>query len=153
MISLLIHWEILAIPALVLIISQVTKVGLQSLHSSWNWKDFNAYGGMPSSHTALFVSITTVVGLTQGFGSPLFIVSGFIAIAFIRDAVGIRWSLGYHGKVLNHLVETLPAEVRSTFPAKLQERLGHTPVEALVGFLMGALLTTVFHFALLALAA
>lgn len=108
----------------------------------------NSYGGMPSSHTALSVSLTLMVGLTAGFATPLFAVTGFVAAVFIRDAVGIRYALGFHGKVLNHLIETLPEDVRTTFPKHLEDRLGHRPVEALVGGLCGVGITLLLYAAL-----
>ncbi len=152
MIELLIQWEILVIPVIVLSISQLTKVSLQAVRDTLDWRELNSYGGMPSSHTALFVSLTTIIGLTQGVGSPIFGITAFISAVFIRDAVGIRWSLGHHGKVLNRLVETLPEELRGQFPEKLQERLGHTPLEAIVGFILGLVLTFLLHWLLAGLA-
>ncbi len=99
---------------------------------------------MPSSHTAVFVSLTTIIGLVEGFDTPLFFITAFVTAVFVRDAVGIRWELGQHGKVLNHIMTTLPEESQKKFPEKLQERLGHTPKEATVGFIIGTVLTVLF---------
>lgn len=89
-----------------------------------------------------------MVGLVAGFATPLFAVTAFVAAVFIRDAVGIRYALGFHGKVLNHLIETLPEKVRTTFPKHLEDRLGHRPIEALVGGAVGLVLTLLFYWML-----
>lgn len=89
-----------------------------------------------------------MIGITEGFKSPLFAVTVFVASVFIRDAVGIRYALGFHGKVLNHLITTLPEKIQKTFPQHLEERLGHTPKEAFVGAILGAFLTLFFYWIL-----
>ncbi|PKL05797.1 MAG: acid phosphatase, partial [Spirochaetae bacterium HGW-Spirochaetae-9] len=48
-------------------------------------------GGMPSSHSAVAISISAAVALTEGF-SNLFIVSLFLSLIVIRDALGVRRS-------------------------------------------------------------
>ncbi|MBI2410299.1 MAG: divergent PAP2 family protein [Candidatus Kerfeldbacteria bacterium] len=138
---------VLAIPILVVIITQFIKVVLDARQHPQHrieWKRFNSYGGMPSSHTAGFVSLTLSVGLIHGFSTALFAVTALVSLTFIRDAVGIRWALGFHGKVLNHLIHTLPPDVRATFPKQLEERLGHTYKEAFAGAVTGTILTLVF---------
>ncbi len=139
-------WQVLIIPLAVMIISQVIKVVLESRkEGGFKWRHLNNYGGMPSSHTALFVSLTLIIGFTQGFSSPLFIMAGILAAVFIRDAVGIRWQLGFHGRVLNRIINTLPKEDREKLPKKLEERLGHTEGEAIAGGVLGVLLTILFY--------
>jgi hypothetical protein len=146
------EWQVLLIPLAVAIITQFAKVLIESRKIGFHWGHMNSYGGMPSSHTALSVSITLTVGLTTGFTSPLFAVTAFVAAVFIRDAVGIRYALGFHGKVLNHLIETLPEDIRTTFPKHLEDRLGHRPIEALVGALLGTICTLGFYWLLNGLA-
>lgn len=152
MITFLIEWQALVIPSAVLIISQFIKVALESKRDGFQWKHLNSYGGMPSSHTAFCVSVAIMAGILEGFTSPVFAVAAMVCAVFIRDAVGIRWSLGFHGKVINHLIQTLPAEERTQFPKKLEERLGHRPLEALAGGIIGTVLTIVFYIALASLA-
>lgn len=139
-------WEILFIPFACVIISQLLKVALLTKNGVIPWHEINKYGGMPSSHTALFVSLMLIVGITTGFNSPLFFISFFVGATFIRDAVGIRWSLGYHGKMLNKIIRDLPEDERKEFPKEpLEERLGHTPKEAIVGALIATTLTLLLH--------
>jgi len=146
MIEFLREWQVLLIPLCVMIISQTIKVSLQRIRDgSFGWNQLNSYGGMPSSHTAMFVSASFIVGLQEGFTSSLFAVIFFVTGVTIRDAMGIRWSLGFHGKVLNHLIQKLPEEERKLFPKKLHDRLGHTQNEVLAGAALGLLLTLLFY--------
>lgn len=139
-------WQVLLIPVLVLIITQFIKVSLEARGpAKFNWRRMNSYGGMPSTHTAFFTATTLVLGLTQGWSSPIFFLSFVVAVTVIRDAVGIRYQLGFHGKVINHLIDTLPEKMQKEFPAHLEDRLGHTRKEALAGFILGTLLTLAFY--------
>jgi uncharacterized protein len=52
------------------------------------------------------------------------------------DAAGLRRAAGRQAEILNRLVEDL-VHMRGVQEAKLRELLGHTPVEVLVGALLG----------------
>lgn len=138
------EWQLLLVPFIVMIISQVVKVVLESYATGFQWRHLNSYGGMPSSHTALFVSLTLMIALVDGWDTPLFAAVAFITAVFVRDAFGIRWELGHHGKILNHLITTLPTDERKRFPKHLEERLGHTPAQVFAGGVLGVLLTFLF---------
>lgn len=139
------EWQVLGIPLTVIIISQFIKVVLESGKHGFTWSHLNSYGGMPSSHTAGFVSLPMMIGLVEGFHSSLFAAAALFSLVIIRDAVGIRWSLGFHGKVLNHLLKTLPSKERALFPKKLQDRFGHTYGEVLAGTICGIILTAILY--------
>ncbi|OGY86838.1 MAG: hypothetical protein A2233_05300 [Candidatus Kerfeldbacteria bacterium RIFOXYA2_FULL_38_24] len=139
------NWQNLIIPVTVTIVSQFIKILLESHKYGFKWSHLNNYGGMPSSHSAGFTSLAVTIGLTTGFYSPLFAMTLFVALAFIRDAVGIRWSLGKHGQVLNHLLVKLPQVERAQLPHRLKDRLGHTYPEALAGIILGIILTAIFY--------
>lgn len=142
MYSFLLTWQVLIVPIIVMIISQLVKVALESSRSGkFAWQQLNSYGGMPSAHTALLTSLVLMIGWTEGFNTPIFAITFMIAAIFIRDAVGIRWQLGFHGKIINRLIRELSAEDRRHFPQKLEERLGHTPAEALAGAIFGVFIT------------
>ncbi len=95
-----------------------------------------SYGGMPSSHTAFVTSLSAIIFLAEGYQSPLFILSLIYAFLIIRDAVGIRQTLGRHSYIINRLRHLLPADERVNIPP-LEERIGHTPTEAFAGALWG----------------
>ena len=77
-----------------------------------------------------------IVFLSEGWQSPLFVLSLVFAILIIRDAVGLRQALGQHGQIINRLRNLLPADERINIPP-LEERMGHTPAEALAGAIWG----------------
>lgn len=143
--DLLHNWQVLWIPAVVLIISQCIKLVVDwKRGQGFDLKHLNSYGGMPSTHTALFTSVTLMIGIVHGFTTPLFALAVFTSAAIIRDAVGIRFALGTHGRLLNHLIDLLPQERQKEFPDNINERLGHTYKEAFAGFILGIVLTLLF---------
>ncbi|MFC4636860.1 divergent PAP2 family protein [Deinococcus hohokamensis] len=121
--------------------AQVLKVLLiLLLEGRWRPGAFMETGGMPSSHSAMVAALATGVGLTQGFGSPLFAVSAVFALIVMYDATGVRHSSGQQARLLNELVEELRAVVREGFaPLPLRVLMGHTYLEVLMGTLMGIL--------------
>jgi uncharacterized protein len=101
-------------------------------------KNIAAYSGMPSGHSAMIISLATIIGLEEGFKSSLFAISVILAIIVIRDALGIRQYLGQHGRVLNILLKDLEDDqvLEHEYP-RLLERIGHTPIQVLAGSLLG----------------
>ncbi|MFD1730502.1 divergent PAP2 family protein [Deinococcus malanensis] len=119
--------------------AQVIKVLLiLLLERRWRPGAFMETGGMPSSHSAMVTALATGVGLTQGFGSPLFAVSAVFALIVMYDATGVRHSSGQQARLLNELVGELRAVVREGFaPLPLRVLMGHTYLEVLIGSVLG----------------
>ena len=92
-------------------------------------------GGMPSSHSAVAVSISTAVALTEGY-SNLFIVSLFLSLIVIRDALGVRRSAGLQSKALNQLGSDLSAKFGIRYES-VKEVHGHTWPEVFIGAILG----------------
>lgn len=80
-------YQYIIIPLLAAIIAQVLKMILQK---KFSWAVFISYGGMPSSHTAIVTALTALIGLRQGFASPLFAIAFVFSIITIRDVLGVR---------------------------------------------------------------
>jgi len=129
-------YKIILIPFLALIIAQAIKVIIDSIKGQFSWKNFNSYGGMPSSHSAMVSALAMEVGLQMGFLSIPFAIALTLAFIVIRDAVGLRQLLGNHGKVLNMLIKDIPDYKEDKYPF-LEERLGHTYWQALAGIILG----------------
>ncbi len=102
----------------------------------FNFKRIMQAGGMPSSHSAVVVSLTTMIGKAEGITSPLFGVSLIFSIIVMYDAAGVRRAAGKQAKLLNKIVET-PGLSGVEVSEKLVEVLGHTPVQVIVGALIG----------------
>jgi acid phosphatase family membrane protein YuiD len=120
-------------------IAQTIKVPVEYLQTRrWNWALLVQAGGMPSSHSALIVAITHGIGLSVGFGTPLFALAFAISMIVIYDATGIRRQAGKHAERINAMINDLAAG-NPLKQEQLREVLGHTPGEALGGILLGLL--------------
>ena len=107
-------------------------------------------GGMPSSHTSFVSSVTTAVGLIEGFHSTMFAVSLCFSVIVVYDATNLSRSAGYYAQWLNRIVPDMLQGmiIKEKFDYKvLRELLGHNPVEVFVGGVLGvfiAVLTLYF---------
>ncbi len=112
-----------------------------------NFRRFIGAGGMPSSHTACITSLATSIGVTEGFGSPLFALAAVFSFIVMYDAAGVRRAAGKQAAVLNKMIES---DENVNVQDKLVELLGHTPIEvfvgALVGIALGLLFTMIWEF-------
>lgn len=102
----------------------------------FNFKRIMGAGGMPSSHSAVVTSLATLIGKEVGLNSPLFAVALIFAFVVMYDACGVRRAAGKQAKVLNEIVNT-PGLTNLEVQEKLQEALGHTPVQVFVGAIIG----------------
>jgi acid phosphatase family membrane protein YuiD len=102
----------------------------------WNWALFFTTGGMPSSHSCLVTSTAMAVGLHYGFDTPLFAVAFTLAMVVVYDATGVRRQAGKQAQKINILVEEL-LKGHPISEKHLLEAIGHTPLEALGGVLLG----------------
>ncbi len=127
-------------PIVAFSLAQGAKVILRSFKHRITWRDIFAYSDMPSGHTAVVVSLVTILGLGLGASSPVFAAAFVYAAIVITDAVGLRNYLGLHGKTLNVLVKDLKEDefLDQSYPKQL-ERIGHTPLQVLIGALVGFL--------------
>lgn len=128
-----------AYPIIAFSLAQGTKVFLKTFRrKKLQWRDIFAYSDMPSGHTATVVSITSIIALKLGLGSPEFALSLVFMMIVITDAIGLRNYLGQHGKTLNILVKDLKDDdfLDDHYPKQL-ERIGHTPLQVLIGALIG----------------
>ena len=93
-------------------------------------------GGMPSSHAAIVMGLTSAVGRVDGVGSGTFAIALIFSFVVMYDAQGVRRAVGRQATVLNRLVEDM-VHMRGIQEDRLRELLGHTPVEVLVGGALG----------------
>ena len=101
-------------------------------------------GGMPSSHAAVVCSLCTSVAFTEGITSNLFIFSFWFALVVLRDALGVRRSAGLLAKALNSLGRQTAEKTGVEFSA-VKEIQGHTPLEVVVGVLLGIFIAAGFN--------
>jgi acid phosphatase family membrane protein YuiD len=143
-----------------MLIAQFVKIPIHLLTSGeLKWNLMFSTGGMPSSHTATIISLTTAIGLTSGLQSNDFAIAAIVSLIVMHDAMGVRRHAGYHAAVLNTLladfnllIETLknPNLKKTASRDKLKELLGHQPAEvffgAVTGVIVGILTYLVYPF-------
>ena len=124
-------------PVLAWAIAQAAKLTLTSVRERrLNLRVLAETGGMPSSHSAIVAGLTTAIGKYSGLSSAPFAIALIFTFVVMYDAAGLRRAAGRQAEVLNRLVEDL-VHMRGVQEQKLRELLGHTPVEVLVGAVLG----------------
>ena len=133
------------IPLITWFLVQVFKVIRELLRDKKvNFRRIWGAGGMPSAHTACVSSFATTIGLTEGFGSPIFAFSVVFAFVVMYDAAGVRRAAGKQARVLNQIIESEGKNIN--IQEKLVEFLGHTPIEVFCGALTGIALGSILMF-------
>ena len=130
------------------IIAYLASVFGKIIHESITKKHFSLQiglqdGGMPSSHTATVVGLSTSVFLNEGT-STVFWVSVVLAIVVMKDATGIRWETGQQAKAINEIIKRL--RMRKVIDEDLKELLGHTEAQVLGGFIVGVVFSYLGHY-------
>lgn len=125
--------------ALAWFIAQLIKVILEIVIQGKSSLDtMFGTGGMPSSHSAFVTSLAVSTGVLYGGRSPIFALAMGMAIVVMYDAFNVRREAGKHAKQLNQMMEELKELSVTKNPTKLlKESLGHTPLQVLVGAILG----------------
>ena len=101
-------------------------------------------GGMPSSHSATVCGLATAVGIRYGGGSYEFAMAAILAIVVMHDAMGVRMETGRQGKVLNEMMEVFTNMGKQiSAEARLKEFVGHTPLQVLMGAILGIIIAVI----------
>lgn len=100
-------------------------------------------GGMPSSHSACVMTLTTMVGKSSGFDSSSFAIALIFSVVVMYDAAGVRRAAGKQAKVINKIINS-PDFKNMNIQEKLGELLGHTPLEVFVGAIVGIVVGAIF---------
>ena len=104
-------------------------------------------GGMPSSHSSTVCALATASCIAFSASSFEFAVSAILAIIVMYDAMGVRRETGIQAKLLNDMIKVFEDMGRPEISAhdKLKEFVGHTPLQVLMGALLGILVAIVFY--------
>ncbi len=108
---------------------------LKSIHGSINagrlHTDLFGYGGLPSTHATIVCTTASLIGLREGFNTPVFAVATSLAILVIMDALSLRQWVGEQAAALNLL------RGEESGLQRLRERVGHKPLEIAAGIALG----------------
>lgn len=119
-------------------LAQLIKVILDVvLLRKWEPSRFVSSGGMPSSHSSLVVACTTAIGKLYGVQEPLFALSVIVSAIVMYDACNVRRSAGDTARLVNQLLAHVEKLTAEDFAEDLKEVMGHTPLQVLMGALLG----------------
>lgn len=134
-------------------LAQITKF---FVHLIWKRKVdvrlFTTTGGMPSSHAAGVMGLSTSVGLIQGFSSIDFAMALGYAFVVMYDAAGVRRAAGKQAACLNRIIMDIYKQELKEAGGRLKELLGHTPLQVFIGALFGIAYSYYMHYLLSSLA-
>lgn len=131
------------------VIIQFTKIVIDSIvekricfnHIFISW-------GFPSFHTWVASSVTVLALLADWIRSVSFAVALTFSMLFAYDAMNIRYQTWKHAEYLNAIRRDLQENflMSQQKKSRLKERLWHTPIEVMWGFVFWVILTFVFYY-------
>ena len=133
---------------LAILASWVVAQGAKYLIVGIKEKNFRALrqlylsGNMPSAHSATVVSVATLIGLRDGIDSAIFGLAATFAGVVMYDAIMVRRSVGEQGLAIQEMIRLAKNPMVIPRAAK-----GHTPLEVLVGAILGVLIGLVVFIA------
>jgi len=132
--------KILTIPIAAWLIAQMLKTIIQALREKrLDLRYLLSAGGMPSAHSSLVCALATTVGIVYGIDSGIFAISVILAVIVMYDAAGVRQTVDKQSAILNHLLVNRP-KTQLEFERFLQQLVGHTRLQVIVGAILGILL-------------
>ncbi len=135
------NYKLIIVPAITWICIQIFKVIYKRFDEGvWDFSRFYGAGGMPSSHSALVMCITTMIGKSEGINSPLFAACVAFSLIIMYDAAGVRRAVGKQAHILNDIIKNQ----KLTYSEKLQEMTGHTPFQVVAGAVIGFIVGMIF---------
>lgn len=128
------------------ILAQILKF---FVHLIWKRKVdlrlFTTTGGMPSSHAAGVMGLSTTVGLICGWSSIEFSMALGYALVVMYDAAGVRRAAGKQAACLNKIIMDIYKQELKEAGGRLKELLGHTPMQVLMGAAFGIVYSYYMH--------
>lgn len=135
------------VPFVTLVLCQIIKFIIDTIQNKklrWG-RLFNGTGGMPSSHSSFSSSLTTLIGLNEGFSGAIFAVSLVFTLIVSYDAMGIRAASGLQAEAINKMADQVYKLTPKEKFEKLKEELGHQPLEVMAGILLGITSALIFN--------
>lgn len=140
--------KIFAAAAIGWLVAQVLKTIIHLILS----KEFVAErlvgsGGMPSSHSATVCALAAATYFEYGTASFEFAMAAIFAIVVMYDARGVRRETGIQAKLLNDIIKIFEDMGRKEISAydRLKEFVGHTPIQVLMGALLGIFIACLMY--------
>ena len=103
-------------------------------------------GGMPSSHSASVLALTTAAAFQHGLASSQFAICAVLSMIVMIDASGVRYETGKQAALLNKITQEIFSGKPELMNNGLKELVGHTPFQVLVGALLGVVVGVAMFF-------
>ena len=103
-------------------------------------------GGMPSSHSATVLALTTAAALQYGFGSSAFAICAILSMVVMIDASGVRYETGKQAVLLNRITKEIFSGDPELMNSGLKELVGHTPLQVFMGAMLGIAVGATLYF-------
>jgi uncharacterized protein len=130
--------RVLLVSLLASLVAQLLKLIIEyARNRKMNFRVLVETGGMPSAHSSLVAALATGVGQTTGWNSIEFAIALVFAFIVMYDAAGVRQAAGKQARVLNQIVDEFFQEDHHLSEDRLKELLGHTPMQVIVGSILG----------------
>ena len=144
---------ILLVPGCAWIIAQLAKTVINAIvNKRFSFDRLVGDGGMPSGHSATVTALAVMVGLfdPSGFAGAPFAIAMLLAIIVMHDALGVRRETGKQAvsiikmaDLLNDYFSESDEEIKTD---KLKVLVGHTPLQVVLGSLLGAVVAIAYYF-------
>lgn len=142
-------YEIIFVAFSAIILTQVVKfLFFLIIKRQADLRFFTTTGGMPSSHAAGVMGLSTSVGQICGFSSIEFAIALGYAFIVMYDAAGVRRAAGKQAACLNKIIYDIYKQDLAEAGGKLKELLGHTPLQVFVGAILGIIYSYYVHYTL-----
>ncbi|MBR1373841.1 divergent PAP2 family protein [bacterium] len=139
-------YEVIFVAFSAILVTQIIKCLLHLIvKRKIDLRLFTTTGGMPSSHSAGVVGLSTAVGLINGFSSVEFAIALGYAFIVMYDAAGVRRAAGKQAACLNRIIMDVYKQDLAEAGGKLKELLGHTPMQVFVGAIFGVFYACYIH--------
>ncbi len=128
------QYRFLVVPFAVWFVIQVFKFVFDSIkEKKLLWNRLLGAGGMPSSHSAVVTTLATMIAREYGLEAPITALTIIFACVVMYDAAGVRRAAGKQASLLNRMIEITELKPEE----RLQEVLGHSPIQVMAGAIIG----------------
>ena len=146
--------DILIVSLIAWLLAQLIKIIINAIvNKTFSIERLFGDGGMPSGHSATVTACAIMIGIHEGFASPLFALALVLAIIVMHDAIGVRQEAGKHAQsimnitnVINQYLDYVNEEDNKLRNEKLKTLIGHTKLQVLFGALTGIGVVLVYLF-------
>jgi acid phosphatase family membrane protein YuiD len=126
-------YQYIVAPVVGWLVAQAIKFAISLRKDGIRWGDLVQSGGMPSSHSAFMMALTTVIGLSLGISNVAFGISASLTAIIVYDAMGVRRTTGQQTVAILELAKSTKHQLKT----EITIARGHTPIEAFMGCLVG----------------